>query len=207
MIHLNGCFTNSQTFSVLSLSRVSDLWHASSAPETTQGQMHSVVLLLLVLIYSVTQSSPALCNPMDCIISCLLVLHHLLQFVHTQSHWSVMPSNNFVLYCPLLLLQTFPASECFPMSWLFTSDSHNIGASASASAPPVNFQDWFPLGLTGLISFQPKGLTRVFSKIAVQRYQFLIVQPPLWYNLHWDMTTEKKTKTKTKKTYLWLYVP
>ena len=123
--------------------------------------------------------------------------HAFLSFTFSQSLFklksigSVMPSNHFVLYHPLLLLQSFPASECFAMSWLFTSDSHNIGASASASAPPVNFQDWFPLGLTGLISLQPKGLTRVFSKIAVQKYQFLNVQPPLWYNLHWHMTTEK----------------
>ena len=60
-------------------------------------------------------------------------------------------------------LQSFPASGSFPMSWLFTSDSQSIGTSASASVLPMNIQDWFPLGLTDLISRQSKGLSRVFS--------------------------------------------
>ena len=60
-------------------------------------------------------------------------------------------------------LQSFPALGSFPMSWLFTSDSQSIGTSASASVLPMNIQDWFPLGLTDLISRQSKGLSRVFS--------------------------------------------
>ena len=160
--------------------------------------MHSVALLLLVVICC--SVNPALCNPMDYSISSLLAFTFSQSLFKLKSIGSVMPSNHFVLYRPLLLLQSFPASECFPMSWLFTSDNHNIEASASASAPPVNFQDWFPLGLTGLISLQSKGLTRLFSKTAVQKYQFLNVQPPLWYNLHWHMTTEKTNKQTNKKT-------
>ena len=58
-----------------------------------------------------------------------------------KSTGSVMPSKYLVFHHPLLLLQSLAASESLPMSWLFTSDNHNIGASASASAPPVNFQD------------------------------------------------------------------
>ena len=69
-------------------------------------------------------------------------------------------------------LQYFPASGSFPMSQLFTSGGQSIGASASASVFPVNIQDWFPLGLTGLISLQCKGLSRVFSNTIVQRHQF-----------------------------------
>ena len=58
------------------------------------------------------------------------------------------------------------------MSWLFASSGQSIGASASASVLPMNIQDWFPLGLTGLISLQSKGLSRVFSSITVWKHQF-----------------------------------
>ena len=61
-------------------------------------------------------------------------------------------------------LQSFPASESFPMNQLFTSGGQSIGASASASVFPINIQGWCPLGLIGLISLQSKGLSRVFSK-------------------------------------------
>ena len=60
-------------------------------------------------------------------------------------------------------LQSFPASGSYPMSQFFTSGGQSIGASASASVLPMNIQDWFPLGLTSLISLQSKGLSRVFS--------------------------------------------
>ena len=60
--------------------------------------------------------------------------------------------------CP----QSFPPSESFPVSWLFALGGQNIGASAVASVLPMNIQGWFPLGLTGLISFMSKGLPRVF---------------------------------------------
>ena len=65
-------------------------------------------------------------------------------------------------------LQSFPASESFLVSQLFTLGGQSIGASASASVLPMNIQDWFPLGLTGLISLQSKGLSKVFSNITVQ---------------------------------------
>ena len=64
-------------------------------------------------------------------------------------------------------LQSFPASGSFPVSWLFTSGGQSTGVSASALVPPMNIQDWFPLGLTGLISLQSKGLSRVFSYTTV----------------------------------------
>ena len=75
---------------------------------------------------------------------------------------SVMPSNHLNLCRPLLLLpQSFPAPGPFQMSQLFTSGVQSIGVSASASVLPMNIQDWFPLGLTGWISLQSKGLSRV----------------------------------------------
>ena len=69
-------------------------------------------------------------------------------------------------------LQSFPASCSFEVSQFFASGGQRIGISTSASVLPMNIQDWFPLGLTGLISLQSKGLSRVFSNITVQKHQF-----------------------------------
>ena len=77
---------------------------------------------------------------------------------------SVIPSNHLFFCHPLfLLLSIFPASGSFLMSQLFASGGQSIGASASAPVLPINIHDWLPLGLTGLISLQSKGLTSVFS--------------------------------------------
>ena len=86
---------------------------------------------------------------------------------------SVMQSNQLVLCHPLLLLvQSFPESGSFQMSQFCTSGGQSIGVSASASVLPMNIQEWFPLGWTGWISFQSKGLSRVFSNTTVQKHQF-----------------------------------
>jgi len=90
---------------------------------------------------------------------------------------SVMPSNHLILCSPLFsCLQSFPASGYFQMSQLFTSGGQTIGVSASASVLTMNTQDWFPLGWTGWISLQSKGLSRVFSNITVQKHQFFCTQ-------------------------------
>ena len=81
-------------------------------------------------------------------------------------------------------LQSFSASGSFLMSWLFILGGQSIGASALALILPVNIQDWFPLGLTGLISLQSKGLSRVFSNTTVQKHRFFCAQPSLWSNSH-----------------------
>ena len=73
-------------------------------------------------------------------------------------------------------LQSFPASGSFQMSPFFALGSPSIGVSASASVLPMNFQDWFPLGWTGLISLQSKLLSRVFSNTTVQKHQFFSAQ-------------------------------
>ena len=80
--------------------------------------------------------------------------------------------------------QSFPASGSFPLSQLFTSGGQSIGVSASASVLPMNIQDWSPLGLTGWISLQSKGLSRVFSNTIVQKHQFFSAQLSLWSNSH-----------------------
>ena len=77
---------------------------------------------------------------------------------------SVIPFSS----CP----QSFPASWSFPMSQLFASGAQSIGVSASTSVLPMNTQDWSPLGWTGWISLQSKGLSRVFSNTTVQKHQF-----------------------------------
>ena len=90
---------------------------------------------------------------------------------------SMMPSNHLILCCSLLLSPSiFPASESFLVSQFFTSSDQSPRLSASASVLPKNIQDWFPLGWTGWISLLSKGLSRVFSKITVQNYQFLVLR-------------------------------
>ena len=69
-------------------------------------------------------------------------------------------------------LQSFPPSGSFPKSEFFASARQNMWVSASASVLPMNIQDWFHLGLTGWISSQSKGLSRVFSNTTVQKHQF-----------------------------------
>ena len=71
--------------------------------------------------------------------------------------------------------QSFPTSRSFPMSWLLATGGQIIGASASASVLPMNIQGWFPLWLTGLISFLSKGLSRVFSNTTVESINSLVL--------------------------------
>ena len=81
-------------------------------------------------------------------------------------------------------LQSFPASGSFPMSQFFASGGQSIRILASASVLPMNIQDWFPLRLTGWISLQSKGSSRVFSNTTIQKHQFFGAQPSLWSNSH-----------------------
>ena len=90
---------------------------------------------------------------------------------------SMMPSNHLILCHPFSShLQSFPASGSFLMSQFFPSGGQSIGASASASVPPMNTQDWSPLDWNGWISLQSKGLSRVFSNTTVQKHQFFGTQ-------------------------------
>ena len=99
-------------------------------------------------------------------------------------------------------LQSFPASESFPVSQFFISGGQSIGVSASASVLLLNIQDWFPLGLTCRISLQAKGLLRVFSNTAVQKQQFFSAQLSLWSNSHiYLYVTTGKTIVLTIRTF------
>ena len=98
-------------------------------------------------------------------------------------------------------LQSFPASGSFPMSQFFTSGGQSIGASASDL--PVNTQDWFPLGLTSLVSLQSKGLSRVFSNITLQKHLFFGTQLPDYkVQLSNPYITNEKTIALTLRTFV-----
>ena len=101
----------------------------------------------------------------------LLKLMFITRWCHSTISPSVVPFSYH--------LQSFPASGSFQMSQFFTSGGRSIGVSASASVFPVNTQDWSPLGLTGLMSLQSKGLSGVFSNTTVQKHQFFGAQLPL----------------------------
>ena len=97
---------------------------------------------LIIQLSSVTQSCPALCDPMDFSIPGLTVHHQLPEFTQTHVHWvgSIIPFSS--------CLQSFPASGSFQMSQFFASGGQSIGVSASPSVLPMNTQDWSPLGCT-----------------------------------------------------------
>ena len=122
---------------------------------------------------SVAQLCLTLCDSMDCSMPGFPVHHQLLEFTQTHplSQWChPIISSSVICFssCP----QSFPASGSFQMSQFFASAGQSIGVSASASVLPMNIRDWFPLGWTGWISLQSKGLSRVFSNTTVQKHQF-----------------------------------
>ena len=128
---------------------------------------------------SVTQSYPTICDPMDCSMPGLPVHHQIPEFTHScpLSQWCY-PTISFSAV-PFSCLQSFPGSGSFLMNQIFESGGQSIGVSASASVLPVNTRDWFPLGWTGWISLQSKGLSRVFSSTAVQKNWFFGAQHSL----------------------------
>ena len=99
-------------------------------------------------------------------------------------------------------LQSFPASECFPMSLFLPSGGLSIGVSASTSVLPMNTQDWSPLGWTGWISLESKGLSRVFSNTTVQKHQFIGAQFFFIVQLSNPYMTNGKTIALTRWTFV-----
>ena len=98
------------------------------------------------------------------------------QWCHAAISSSVIPFSS--------CLQSLPASGSFPVSWFSASGGQITRASASASVLPMNIQDWFPLGWTGWLSLQSKGLARVFSNTTVQKHQFFSAQLSSQSNYH-----------------------
>ena len=130
------------------------------------------------LCCSVTQPFPTHGSPIDCSTPGFPVPAYLPGFLKPMTIGSMMPSisSSAILFpsCP----QSFPASESFPVSRLFASSGLSTGASASTSGLPIDIQGWFPSGLSGLLSLLSRGLSRVFSSIAVWKHQFLSTQLP-----------------------------
>ena len=139
------------------------------------GGLSSVAQLYLILF-----------DPMDCSMPGFPVLHQFLELAQTHVHRvsdAIQTISSSVIpffFC----LKSFPASGSFPMNQFFALGGQSVGTSASPLVLPMNIQDWFPLGWTGLISFQSKGLWRVFSNTTVQKQQFFGVQLSLWSNSH-----------------------
>ena len=133
---------------------------------------------LLLQFSSVTQSCPTLCEPMNCSTPGLPVHHQLPEFTQTHVHRvgdAIQPSHP--LSSPLPPAPN-PSQHQDLFQWV--NPSHEVakvlGVSASASVLPMNTQDWSPLGWTGWISLQSKGLSRVFSNTTVQKHQFFGTQ-------------------------------
>ena len=129
-------------------------------------------------IRSVAQLCLTLCDPMNAMHArppCSSATPGIHPNSYPSSRWCHPPiSSSAVPFssCP----QSFPASGSFPMSQLFASGGQSVGVSASTSVLPMNTQDWSPLGWTGWISLQSKGLSRVFSNSTVQKHQFFGTQ-------------------------------
>ena len=147
--------------------------------EKTQTNLHNHLQFS-----SVTQSCPILCDPMNRNMADLPVHHQPPEFTQTHVHrvgdaaiWSsIVPFSS----CP----QSLAASGSFAMSQLFSWSGQSIGVSASASVLVMNTQDWSPLGWTGWISLQSKGLSRVFSNTTVQKHQLFGAQLSSQSNSH-----------------------
>ena len=141
---------------------------------SAQLQQLSVFMWHLLLFH---QSCLTLCNPMDGSMPCVPVLHCLLESAQTHVHWvgdAIQPSHPVIPF--FSRLQSFPASGSCSMSQFFESGGQSIGISTLVSVLPVNIQDWFPWGLTGWISLQSKGLSRVFPNTTIQKHQFFGAQ-------------------------------
>jgi len=148
-------------------------------PLPSENQGSSSFLFVVVESLSRVQ----LWDPMDCRLPCLSPTLGACSNSCPLSRWCYPTISSSVIPFSSCL-QSFPASEFFPMSRLLASSGQNIRASDSVSVPPTNIQDWFPLGLTGWIYLQSKGLSRVFSNTTVQKHQFFSAQLSLWSNSH-----------------------
>ena len=135
------------------------------------SQFRSSVVSDSLRSHGLQQARPLCPSPTPGVYSCPLS-----RWCHPTISSSVVPFSS--------RLQSFPPSWSFQMSQFFASDGQSIRVSASASVLPMNIQDWFPLGWTGWISLQSKGLSIVFSSTTVQKHQFFSAQLFLYSNSH-----------------------
>ena len=141
---------------------------------------------------SVTQYCLTLCVTWTAAHQASLSISNSHSLVKLNSIELVMPSNHLIP-CHLLLWHSiFPSTRIFSNEPVFILGGQITGGSASASVLPMNIQDWFPLGLAGLISLQSKGLPSVFSNSTVQKHQFFDTQLSLLSNCHINTWLIKK---------------
>ena len=156
----------------------SNLSHPSR--QSSSGVLQALRTNTVIFVTRIYSTCPNLFHPMDCNTSGFPVHHQLPEL--TQTHVKlklefVMPPNHLILCCPLLLpLSILPSIRVFSNGPVYLTGDQSIGASASASVLPMIIQDCFPLGWTGWISLQAKGLSRVFSNTMVQKHQFFGTQ-------------------------------
>ena len=144
--------------------------------QSSCGQFSSVQLLSHVRLFVTPWTTACQASP---------VHHQLSELVQTHVHQAVMPSNHLILCVPLLLLPSiFPRIRVFSNESVLHIGGQSIGVSALASVLPMNIQGRFPLGWTGWISLQSKGLSRISSSTTVQKHQFFTAQLSLWSNYH-----------------------
>ena len=185
-----SAYCNRRMFEIRKKTRVSGAQWA----RRTQGYVFFVLMLgkqecqKEILTWSSSVQSltcPTLWDPMNCSTPDFPVHHQLLELTQTHVYRigdAIQPSHPLAPFSSCL--QSFPASGSFPMTQFFASGGQSIEVSASASVLPVNTQDWSPLGWTGWISLQSKGLSRVFSNTTVQKHQFFGAQLSLQSNSH-----------------------
>ena len=131
---------------------------------------------MMIQFSLIAQSCPTLCNPTDqARLPCPSPTTGVYPNSCPSSQWC-HPAISSSVICFSSCLQSFPASGSSQMSQLFASGGQSIGVSASTSVLPLNIHDWFPLGWTGWISLQSKGLSSVFSNTTVQKHQFFGAQ-------------------------------
>ena len=171
----------------------------------------------LLCAYSVQFISVAqscwLCNPLDCSMPGLPVHHQLPEFIQTHVHWvgDVIPPSHPLSFPFPPVFNLSQHQGFFPVSWLFASGGQSYGAWASASFFPLNVQVWFPLGLTGLISLQSKGLSTWTNPVHLMSLVLLlgfllqrwVVEGMLWI-LFFPRCLQWVCKAEVKRSQLWL---
>ena len=190
---LSHCFYHSGSLRV---------WGSCEPGTVDEGHMYVYIYLFIYLYLYIFQFScsvvPMLCDPMDCSTPEFAVLHQLLELAQTCIH-RVGDTIQLFQFSVVSFsrLQSFPASGSFPRSQFFTSGGQSIGASVSVL--PMNIQGWFPLGLTGWISLQSKGLSRVPTPIPQLKASILWHSAFFVVHLSHPYTTTGKTIALTSK--------
>ena len=171
-------FLQSKGLSGVSSSIIVQRHQFFSTPSSLQSSSHNHTWPLGNHQFSsFAQSCPILCDPMNHSTPGPPVHHQLLEFTEPMSIDLVMPSNHLILCCPLLLLPTiFSSIRIFSNESALCIRWPKYWSFSLASVLPMNIQGWFPLGWTGWISLQSKGLSRVFSNVTVQKHQFFSTQ-------------------------------